>query len=153
MISKLSTKCQRKYSFLSQESSSDDESAHRRRKKRKANSHDDGYISPDEPTVYLNGNPNVPILREGKTNWTNQQLADLILNGKSKRICYQRPLAPQKNFSFLIDSGKLGDKDDWKSDDLGSWRNCSSSGRVFTIKAGKVVQNSKLPRIVANRQL
>ena len=151
MISKLSTKCQIKHSFLSQESSSDDENAHRRRKKRKVNSHDDGYISPDEPTVYLNGNPNVPILREGKANWTNQQLADLMLNGKSKRICSQRPLAPQKNFSFLIDSGKLGDRDDWKSDDLSSWRNCGSSGRVFTIKGGKVVQNSKLPQVVANR--
>ena len=111
----------------------------------------DGYVSPEEETIYLNGNVEVPILKEGKTNWTNQQLVDLLLNGKSKRICHQRPLAPQHSGSFLIDSGKLSDRDDWKSDDLGSWRNCGSSGRVVTVKTGKVVQNSKLPRVAAKR--
>ena len=93
----------------------------------------------------------MPILREGKTNWTNQELVDLLLNGKSKRICQQRPLVPQKSCSFLIDSGKLSDKGDWESDDLGSWRNCGSSGRVVTVTGGKVVRNFKLPRSVANR--
>ena len=70
----------------------------------------------------------------------------MILHCKSKKVCTARPLAPQENCSFLIDTPKLDSIDDWKSDNLGSWRNCGSSGRIVTILEGKVTANLALPR-------
>ena len=47
---------------------------------------EDGYVSPAEPVLFLNGNNNIPILNTGKQAWTKQQIADLISNKKSKPI-------------------------------------------------------------------
>ena len=110
-----------------------------------------GYDSPESETIYFNGDTNLPILREGKVNWGTQEIADLILNGKSKRICNKRPLAPQRNSTFLINSARLQDLDDWKCDDHGAWKNCGSSGRIVSMNNGKVIESSRLPRAKANR--
>ena len=110
-----------------------------------------GYDSPENETVYFNDDISLPILREGKVNWGTQEIADLILNSKSKRICSNRPLAPQRDSTFLIDSAKLQDLDDWKCDDHGAWKNCGSSGRIVTMNNGKVIESSRLPRSKANR--
>ena len=107
----------------------------------------EGYESPDEAVQYYNGNPNLPYLSKShKPVWKSQQLADLLVARKSGRVCTARPLAPQENCSFLIDTSRLDDKDDWKSDDHGSWRNCGSSGRVVMLTDTKVESSSMLPR-------
>ena len=112
---------------------------------------DEGYESPEEETGYFNGNKDIPILRRGRSDWGNQQLTDLLLNRKSHRICTNRPLAPQENCSFLIDTSKLGDINDWKADDHGSWRNCGSSGRIVTEHNNKVMYSSRMPRSKGKR--
>lgn len=107
----------------------------------------EGYESPDEAVEYYNGDHNLPYLnRSHKPVWKSQQLADLLIERKSSRVCTARPLAPQENCSFLIDTSMLDDKDDWKSDDHGSWRNCGSSGRVVMVTDTKVENSSMLPR-------
>ena len=112
---------------------------------------EDGYESPNEETEYFRGNEDIPILRRGKPDWGNQQLADLLLNRKSSRICSNRPLAPQETCSFLIDTSKLGDTNDWKADDHGSWRNCGSSGRIVTVNNSKVTYSCRMPRSKGKR--
>ena len=110
-----------------------------------------GYDSSEKETVYFNDDIDLPILREGKVNWGTQEIADLILNSKSTRICNKRPLAPQRDSTFLINSAKLDDMNDWKCDDHGAWKNCGSSGRIVTMINGKVTESSRLPRAKANR--
>ena len=112
---------------------------------------EDGYESPDEETEYFRGNEDIPILRRGKSDWGNQQLADLLLNRKSSRICSNRPLAPQETCSFLIDTSKLGDTNDWKAGDHGSWRNCGSSGRIVTVNNSEVTYSCRMPRSKGKR--
>eukprot|EP00112_Aurelia_sp_Birch-Aquarium-sp1_P018622 Seg4461.2 transcript_id=Seg4461.2/GoldUCD/mRNA.D3Y31 product="hypothetical protein" protein_id=Seg4461.2/GoldUCD/D3Y31 len=107
----------------------------------------EGYESPDEAVEYYNGDHNLPYLdRSHQPVWKSQQLADLLIERKSSRVCTARPLAPQENCSFLIDTSMHDDKDDWKSDDHGSWRNCGSSGRVVMVTDTKVENSSMLPR-------
>ena len=104
------------------------------------------HLNGNKTTEYFNNDRRLPYLRRGKGTWRSQQLVDLILHRRSNKICTARPLAPQENCSFLVDTSKLDSTDDWKSDDHGSWRNCGSSGRIVTIIDGKVTTNVALPR-------
>ena len=100
---------------------------------------------------HLNNDKDLPILRIGKTNWTKQELVDLLIKRNSSRICTKRPSAPQLNCSLLVDTTKLEDREDWKTDDSGSWRNCGSSGRIVTVEHGKVTHSMRMPRTVSKR--
>ena len=112
---------------------------------------DERYESPDKEKEYLKGNEDIPILKRGKSDWGNKELVDLLLNRKSSRICSNRPLAQQETCSFPIDTSKLGDINDWKADDHGSWINCGSSGRIITVSNNTVTYNSRTPRSKAKR--
>ena len=88
----------------------------------------DGYISPIEARDHFNFDDETPFLIRKKVNWNQRQLTDLLVNGRTTRICSKKPLSVMENSSFVIDTSKLDHPDDWKFDEHGSWMNNGNSG-------------------------
>ncbi len=57
----------------------------------------------------------------------------LHLSPDSRRICREKPIACQENVTFIIDASLLQNFDDYKYDDLGSYRNHGYKGYVITL--------------------
>ena len=57
----------------------------------------------------------------------------LHLSPDSCRICREKPIACQENATFIIDASLLQNFDDYKYDDLGSYRNHGYKGYVITV--------------------
>ena len=73
-------------------------------------------------------------------------------NFKSSRICNKVPYGVKKNASFIIDTPKLKNKEDWKADDLGKWENRGNHGTVVTVDVeNKIIDSEPVKKKMENR--
>ena len=101
---------------------------------------------------YYKGNSRIPYLTKGSRAYSHQKVVDIILSGKSKRVCSARPVKVEENATFLIDRSKLSHQDDWAKDDLGTWRNQGYGGTVLTVSEdGVVFEARQLPKRLKDR--
>ncbi|XP_066916951.1 uncharacterized protein [Clytia hemisphaerica] len=115
---------------------------------------DRGYESPLEEVSFLKNDRKIPIFCHGKCdNLSNQVLIDLLLKKKSQRIAVKKPVRVQDNMSFLLDTTKLKNCNDWAADDNGSWENRGYNGTVVLLDENfTVVSSSRMARNTKKRQ-
>lgn len=98
---------------------------------------------------YYRQNKGTPYFNKGnnQAEYDIEQLVEiLLLTPDRKRICHQRPIGCQENASFVIDTSALKDFEDYKADDLGSFRNHGNKAYVVTTNGKEVMSVSALPK-------
>uniref|UniRef100_A0A7M5V1V7 Uncharacterized protein n=1 Tax=Clytia hemisphaerica TaxID=252671 RepID=A0A7M5V1V7_9CNID len=103
---------------------------------------------------YYRHDVRIPIFKTyPNESYSPQSLVDLLVSRKTRRIATKKPTKVQGNLSFIIDSTKLKNKNDWSADDLGSWENQGNSGTIVTVDENNQVLDSwRMNRKTKDRQ-
>jgi hypothetical protein len=108
------------------------------------------FCHSDEPIdiSYYQQNSRTPYFEKGKKQSDDvERLVEiLLLNPDKDRICQRRPIGCQENASFVIDTTKLNHYEDYKADDLGSFRNNGNKAYVVETKENRVSSAAVLPK-------
>ena len=74
----------------------------------------------------------MPCLRIDKP-LTSVEALDLLINLKpgDKHVCSKKPVAVKNAATFVVDTGKLGNVEDLKADEMGAWCHKGKPTRKF----------------------
>ena len=97
------------------------------------------------PIQHLKGNPRIPYYSQETREYTAECLVKILkLKPDKRRICQERPIACQENAAFVIDASRIWKFDDYRFDDLGSFRNHGYRAHLVTFQEEKVLQLRKM---------
>lgn len=73
---------------------------------------------------FYNGNTSLPVFDWKPMNKTTSEIMKILLRPIAENVtCKVPPHNISHNVSFLLDTSGLESKNDWKSDDMGAWKN------------------------------
>ena len=95
-----------------------------------------------------NEDANIPVYDWCSTIKSVRDILPILLKPPElKRTCSRVPTAVSHNVCFLLDTSKLNRHEDWKCDDMGSWRNNGVQNHLLPFEIGGSVEEHALRRI------
>lgn len=108
----------------------------------------------DDPLEYYNSNQRLPVYTKDRQVLKPEEVVDILMEKiefleSRGQVCTCQPLLIQHHRTFIVDMKALGDDNDVKCDDMGSWRNnsCNKYNFESNVKDYTAINNG-LPNIV-----
>jgi len=90
-------------------------------------------------TGFYKDDLSLPLIGTRKTLMTKTHtVKTLLYPHAAERVCQKIPTNISNNTAFLLDASILKTWEDWKSDDMGSWRNNGVKRSLFINHKGKI---------------
>ena len=95
---------------------------------------------------YFENDSSIPIYSRTAPSYLAESAVEVIFNTSYDKISSKQPIGVTESSTFIVDTSKLGHKDDIRSDDLGVWRNGGVKSQYcsVTFSDGRVTKALKL---------
>ncbi len=92
------------------------------------------------PGQHYNGDESLPVYEWTTTIKCPAEILEILLKPiDDTLVCRKVPTAIRHNVCFLLDRSSLKSENDWKCDDLGSWKNNGVQRHRFCLDEGEVL--------------
>ena len=70
----------------------------------------------------FHGNKNCPLFSSCAPTYSTEKFVSTLICSEKDKVCTERPIACRRNASFILDTARLDNRDDYKADGNGSFR-------------------------------